>query len=514
MMKDSEENLNTLSRESRKRKEHALSDNLGNVEMKKIEHTSRVLQNAIKFLVYETPDTDQVRRMISNKQCDENALLNVSSNKLIQMAFSLKTMYNKQQLEVFNSILDNKIEYDVNSPVNSGVILSEMPSSRKILRQEVAKTQYDDPKLTSKTHMPLLPKISDANLYNRVFVHKSIINNKSYLHKGEMMASHNERLEFLGDSVLNNIVTVILYERFPEASEGELTQIRSQLVKNVTLAEFAIGYGLNKKLQSNLSEEVLRTSTQKIYADIFEAYIGALAIERNFDISSIKEWLFQLMEPKITEVEKQLQGSEEVNKDAKTELYSLIGTASVHPVYEVVTKGDGLSIPYVIHCKICDDLLGIGVAPGIKEAGLRAAMNALGNRQLLEKWSTIRANTNREKSVISDKPEPSKTEKLETSLEAWNLLKAKSNNFPLSNSVTTDIDNRAKNELYSLIGRRLGTTPIYEIHETEGGSFKVDIKINDLLIASAIDKSKKKAGAKAAMEVLNNKEIMSILQDH
>ncbi|CCE73288.1 Piso0_000321 [Millerozyma farinosa CBS 7064] len=513
-MKDSEENLCTPSREFRKRKEHASSDNLGNVELKKIEHTSRVLQNAVKFLVYETPDTDQVCQMIRNKQYDENALLNMSSNKLIQLAFSLKTMYNKQQLEVFHSILDNKIEYDFNSSVDAGELLSEGPSSRKAMREEVAKAQDDDPRPTSKTHMPSLPKINDPNLYNRVFVHKSIINNKSYLHKGEMMAAHNERLEFLGDSVLNNIVTVILYERFPEASEGELTQIRSQLVKNVTLAEFAIGYGLNKKLQSNLSEEVLRTSTQKIYADIFEAYIGALAIERNFDISSIKGWLFQLMEPKVIEVEKQLQASEEVNRDAKTELYSLIGTASVHPVYEVITKGDGLSIPYVIHCKICDDLLGIGVAPGIKEAGLRAAMNALGNRQLLEKWNTIRANTNKEKSVISDKPESTKSEKLETSSETWNLLKAKSNMFPLSNSVTTDIDNRAKNELYSLIGRKLGTTPIYEIHETEGGFFKVDTKINDLLIATAIDKSKKKAGAKAAMEVLNNKEIMSILQDH
>lgn len=512
-MKDPEDNPSSSSGESKKRKEHVLSDNLGSIEIKKIEHTSRVLQNAIKFLVYETPDTDQVRQMIKNKQLDANALLNVSSNKLIQMALSLKTMYNNEQLEVFNSILENKIEYDVNRSGGSEQIISEWPPPRKEIRRETIEI-HGNPLPAGQARMPLLPKINDVNLYNRVFVHKSIINNKSYLHKGEIMAAHNERLEFLGDSVLNNIVTVILYERFPEASEGELTQARSQLVKNVTLAEFAISYGLNKKLQSNLSEEVLRTSTQKIYADIFEAYIGALAIERNFDISSIKKWLFQLMEPKIAEVEKELQGSEEVNKDAKTELYSLIGTASVHPVYEVITKGDGLNIPYVIHCKMCDDLLGIGVAPSIKEAGLKAAMNALGNRELLEKWNSIRANTDREKSVISDKLELTKTEKIETSLETWNLLKAKSSIFPLSNSITTDIDNRAKNELYSLIGRKLGTTPIYETHEAKGGYYKVDLKINDLLIASAMDKSKKKAGAKAAMIVLDNKEIMSILQSH
>lgn len=483
------------------------NNNFGYVEVKKLEHCTRTLQKNIRLLINEAPDSTEVERLLTSKTLDQNTIFDLENNELIKLAAQLKTKYNNGRLRLFDSIINN------NASVIEGVDDEEneiSSGSEKSMDTERHTRKTSKEPESKESNVPDLPVINDIKLCNRVFIHKSIINNKSYLHKSELMASHNERLEFLGDSVLNNLVTVIIFDKFPEASEGELSKIRSLLVNNVTLAEFSILYGFDKKLRSNINDQILKDSTQKIYADIFEAYIGALAIERKFDYTEIQQWLTTLMDSRLNKHARQISSTEEINKDAKSELYSLIGTAAFHPQYEVVKTGDGSSNPFVIRCTMGDDVLGVGTAPSNKDAGLRAAMEALKNKRLLEKYSQVRFNMDRNQSVISNKTNKS-TSLSESTSKSSETQKFDTTIFPLIADVSTDVDNKAKNELYSILGKNMGTIPIYEIYEMSSKQFRAELKVKGIHVATAVDATKKRACSRAAMTIINNKEAIDAL---
>ena len=97
------------------------------------------------------------------------------------------------------------------------------------------------------TKLPKLPEIHNTELLDRVFIHKSTLNDRTYLSQHELIAAHNERLEFLGVSILNNGVTMIIYVRFNHELEGDYLKIRYSLVNNNTLGEFAIAYGIDNR---------------------------------------------------------------------------------------------------------------------------------------------------------------------------------------------------------------------------------------------------------------------------
>lgn len=504
------ENDMSTSTMNKKRKIHeadsVVDDNkFGYVEVKKLEHCTRTLQKNIRLLIDDAPDSSKVEQLLDSNVLDENVIFDLENNQLVKLATQLKTKYVNGELGIFDAIINNNIagkEEEFSGGLDSGNIKGHSDTNYQTISAPVEHLPVDE------AGVPILPVINDAKLYNRVFVHKSIINNKSYLHKAELMASHNERLEFLGDSVLNNLVTVIIFDRFPEASEGELSKIRSLLVNNVTLAEFSILYGFDKKLRSNINEQILKDSTQKIYADIFEAYIGALAIDRNYDYAGIQQWLEELMGSRLDKHAKQISSTEEINKDAKSELYSLIGTAAFHPQYVVVQLGDGSSKPFIIKCTMGDDTLGIGIAPSNKDAGLRAAMEALKNKRLLEKYSQIRFNMDRSQSVISNRPvkttEPSLSKTRSTNGSDLSM-------FPIIAEMSGDLDNKAKNELYSILGKNVGAIPDYESSEMPSKKFKVELKVKGVHIATAIDSTKKRASTRAAMAVMNSKSAIEAL---
>lgn len=476
------------------------SHEFGYTEIKKLEHCARTLQKNIRLLINEAPDLAEVSHLKTSNALDQNTKFDLENNELVRLSSRLRTKYDRGHLKIFDSIMNNTVSVEDGSIHDEGV---KTKTGRTVTK--VKELNSPPEKSQNGEDIPELPLIKDSVLYNRVFVHKSIINNKSYLHKSELMASHNERLEFLGDSILNNLVTVIIFDKFPEASEGELSKIRSLLVNNVTLAEFSIQYQFDKKLRSNINDQVLKDSTQKIYADIFEAYIGALAIERGYDYSEIQQWLSKLIRSRIEKYERQLNSLEEINKDAKSELYSLIGTAAFHPQYKVVKSGDGSSNPFVIRCTMGDDILGVGTAASNKDAGLRAAMEALKNKPFLEKYSQIRFNTDRNQSVIRSLT----TGDTETSDKP--LIKFDKSIFPLESETTEDVDSKAKNELYSLLGKTSGTIPVYETFEIPGKKFRAELKVKDVLVAKAIDISKKRATSRAAMTIMNNKQAIDSL---
>ena len=135
-------------------------------------------------------------------------------------------------------------------------------------------------------------KITNLELYQRAFVHKSYIKkeNKEDVELEEkpedcldLQEKSNERLEYLGDAILSNTVTSYLYERFPNEEEGFMTRIRTKLVNGEMLGSLAGKMNLNKHLviSRHVEEKCNGRNSVKILEDIFESFIGALYLDFN-----------------------------------------------------------------------------------------------------------------------------------------------------------------------------------------------------------------------------------------
>jgi ribonuclease III len=114
----------------------------------------------------------------------------------------------------------------------------------------------------------------NLKLYEIAFIHRSAT---ITLPDGKKV--NNERLEYLGDSVLDAILSDFLFEKFPEANEGFLTKIRSRIVNRDVLNQLAISMGIDNILISNVSSV---HPTKNLYGDAFEALIGSVFIDKGF----------------------------------------------------------------------------------------------------------------------------------------------------------------------------------------------------------------------------------------
>lgn len=130
--------------------------------------------------------------------------------------------------------------------------------------------------------MKQLPKFIDKNLFEQAFTHRS------YLNESKKNLDSNERLEFLGDSILSFVVSQYLYREYPTYDEGILTNIRSLLVNTKNLAEEAkeLGFGDYLKLSKG-EHEAQGRKNQSILADSYEAYIGALFLDQGLSVVSL-----------------------------------------------------------------------------------------------------------------------------------------------------------------------------------------------------------------------------------
>ncbi len=118
----------------------------------------------------------------------------------------------------------------------------------------------------------------DENLLKQAFIHRSFINENP-----RSGLEHNERLEFLGDAVLELVVTEYLYETYPHHNEGDLTAYRSALVNAVTLGKVADDLSFNSmmKLSKGEAKDVSRARSS-ILADAYEAFVGALYLDQGY----------------------------------------------------------------------------------------------------------------------------------------------------------------------------------------------------------------------------------------
>ena len=164
-------------------------------------------------------------------------------------------------------------------------------------------------------------------------------------------SGHNERLEFLGDSVLNMIIAMRLYELHPEAQEGDLSRMRARLVRGVTLSEVASSIGLGEQIvlgEGEMKSGGFRRSS--ILADAFEAMLGAIFLDGGYE--ACRDVVLDLFDPLIGA----LPAAEEL-KDAKTKLQEwLQARGRPLPEYSLQREeGADHAKRFFIVCRLTDD---------------------------------------------------------------------------------------------------------------------------------------------------------------
>jgi ribonuclease-3 len=184
---------------------------------------------------------------------------------------------------------------------------------------------------------------------------------------------HNERLEFLGDAVLNLAVADLLFKRLSGLPEGDLSRVRANLVKQDTLHQLAVGLGLPEILR--LGEGELRSGGQKrpsILADALEAVIGAVYLDGGFAVAQqLVHRLFEAVEINAN--------MDAIGKDPKTELQEwLQGRKMKLPMYRVVsTLGAAHRQTFDVECSITElNFIERGIG-GSRRAGEQAAAAAM-----------------------------------------------------------------------------------------------------------------------------------------
>jgi ribonuclease-3 len=192
-------------------------------------------------------------------------------------------------------------------------------------------------------------------LLTQAFTHRSYLNEHRDIEMG-----HNERLEFLGDAVIELIVTEYLYAKYPDKTEGELTSYRSALVKAETLSEAASKIGMNDFLLLSKGEaKDLGRARQIILANTIEALIGSIFLDQGYDIAKyfISKNIFFLID-KIIEDQMWLDAKSKFqeraqDKEGETPLYKTVKeegpdhdkkfTVGVFIHNEKVAEGEGKS---------------------------------------------------------------------------------------------------------------------------------------------------------------------------
>jgi ribonuclease III len=163
-------------------------------------------------------------------------------------------------------------------------------------------------------------------------------------------APHNERLEFLGDGVLNCIIAAELYERFGDLDEGDLSRLRAKLVRQEPLRQLALEVGLGERLSLGEGEARSGGSARpSILADALEALIGAVFLDGGF--GAARDVIRRLYAPLLAELDPRDPG-----KDPKTLLQELLQARKVSlPQYSVVaTQGAAHEQRFEVECVIAD----------------------------------------------------------------------------------------------------------------------------------------------------------------
>lgn len=208
----------------------------------------------------------------------------------------------------------------------------------------------------------------DKTLLQRALTHRSYINETR-----EFLQADNERLEFLGDAVLDFVIGEYLYNRFPEMREGSLTNLRATLVRQETLAGFARELQLGHHLLMGRGEaETGGRERPAILCASFEALIGALYLDQ--DVQAVKTFLFPMVEPVLPQLVSWAEA-----KDAKSRLqeWSQSELQATPRYVTVAEEGPDHAKVFTVKVLIDDLTYGVGHGKSKQKASQKAAADAL-----------------------------------------------------------------------------------------------------------------------------------------
>ena len=241
------------------------------------------------------------------------------------------------------------------------------------MAHHTSKRQEED-----RTFMDFQQKIglvfSDINLLKQAFTHSSYVNEQR-----DADGKDNERLEFLGDAVLELAVSHFLFKTYPDMEEGEMTKLRAAIVCEPSLVSLANELGFGALMRLGKGEEM--TGGRKrpaLLADAFEAFIGAVYLDRGLD--EVFAFLDKFVFPKVK------AGAFRHMMDYKSQLQEFVqreGTGMVE--YEIIAeRGPAHEREFIAEVRLNGKPLGRGVGKSKKEAEQQAAHMALmeltGNR--------------------------------------------------------------------------------------------------------------------------------------
>ncbi|KKT21673.1 MAG: Ribonuclease 3 [Candidatus Giovannonibacteria bacterium GW2011_GWC2_43_8] len=215
----------------------------------------------------------------------------------------------------------------------------------------------------------------DRALLTQALTHRSYINENFAMPGGPTSSAgkHNERLEFLGDAVLELAITDYIYEKFPASPEGELTSLRASLVNANMLGAVAAELDFNNFLLLSRGEaRDVGRARQYILANTYEAVIGAIYLDQGY--GPARDFIIRILAPKISEIlEKKLY------RDAKSLFQEEAqDRASITPTYEVSKEwGPDHDKHFVVGVYLGKDLVAEGEGPSKQEAQQQAAEAAL-----------------------------------------------------------------------------------------------------------------------------------------
>lgn len=229
-----------------------------------------------------------------------------------------------------------------------------------------------------------LRKINHIERITGTYITNHALYLKALRHRSKLVESNlrhtesYEQLEFLGDAVLDLIVSEVLFDRFSNRNEGFMTQMRSRVVKGDTLASFSKELGLQDIMEvgNRVKDQGIETSTS-VLADIFEALLGALYRDRGYDVA--RNFVVSVIEDNLDL--DQLEGEKDNYKSILLEFAQARKMSA--PVYEIVkVSGPDHEKEFEIQVVINDTPYGVGEGRNKKKAEQIAAKETL---QMLKK---------------------------------------------------------------------------------------------------------------------------------
>ncbi|HTM57973.1 MAG TPA: ribonuclease III [Candidatus Udaeobacter sp.] len=274
-------------------------------------------------------------------------------------------------------------------------LLAPVPARapRRTLSEQEARTLADFSRHFSLT-------FTDATLLKLALTHRSYLSVT-----GQGPRESNERLEFLGDSVLGLVTSEFLYRQHPDEHEGQLTKTKSLLVSKAILSRRALAMGLGRfVLMSHSEVESGGRQRLSILADAFEAVIGAVYLDQGFESARafIHQWLLK---------DTKAIAADDRHANYKSHLQEYVqSTFHTHPVYRIRSEyGPDHSKHFMVEVMVGKRVLGSGKGRNKKEAEQAAARDALEQANAMPQAVRPRELAAEEEPVIAAVPEPIET---------------------------------------------------------------------------------------------------------